>query len=49
MGGFLVMPFNLLSKSKSLNGLQYPRMIWIQIHEPETIPEIGFIPRYNIA
>ena len=30
---------SFLSKSKYLNGLQCPRLIWIQIHEPEKIPE----------
>jgi hypothetical protein len=29
----------LLSKTKYLNGLQCPRLIWIEIHEPEKIPE----------
>ncbi|MFC1971023.1 DUF2779 domain-containing protein [Chloroflexota bacterium] len=33
------MPFNLLSKSRYMNGLQCPRYIWIQFHEPEKIPE----------
>jgi len=33
------MPFGLLSKSLYLNGLQCPRYIWIQFHEPERIPE----------
>jgi len=33
------MPYKLLSKSKYLTGLQCPRLIWIQIHEPEKIPE----------
>jgi len=33
------MPSILLSKSKYLTGLQCPRLIWIQIHEPEKIPE----------
>ncbi len=29
----------LLSKSKYLTGLQCPRLIWTQFHEPEKIPE----------
>ena len=29
----------LLSKTKYLTGLQCPRLIWIQFHEPEKIPE----------
>ncbi|MAF85821.1 MAG: hypothetical protein CL875_05015, partial [Dehalococcoidales bacterium] len=33
------MPLRLLSKSKYLNGIQCPRLIWIQINEPEKIPE----------
>jgi len=33
------MPSIMLSKSKYLNGLQCPRLLWIQIHEPEKIPE----------
>ncbi len=33
------MPFKLLSKSKYMTGLQCPRLIWIQFHEPAKIPE----------
>jgi len=33
------MPFNLLSKSKYITGLQCPRLIWTQFHEPEKLPE----------
>ncbi|MFC2033414.1 DUF2779 domain-containing protein [Chloroflexota bacterium] len=33
------MPFRLLSKTKYLTGLQCPRLIWIEIHEPRKIPE----------
>ena len=29
----------LLSKTKYITGLQCPRLIWIQIHEPEKVPE----------
>jgi len=40
------MPFNLLSKSGYLNGLQCPRYIWIQFHEPERIPETDTVTQY---
>ncbi len=33
------MASQLLSKSKYLSGLQCPRLIWIEIHEPGKIPE----------
>jgi len=33
------MPFNLLSKTKYITGLQCPRLIWIEVNEPEKIPE----------
>jgi len=33
------MPFDLLSKTKYITGLQCPRLIWTEIHEPEKIPE----------
>ena len=33
------MPFELLSKSKYMTGLQCPRLIWIQFHESAKIPE----------
>lgn len=33
------MPYNLLSKSKYINGLQCPKLLWVQIKEPERIPE----------
>ena len=33
------MPFRLLSKLKYMTGLQCPRLIWIQFHEPAKIPE----------
>ena len=33
------MPFQLLSKSKYMTGLQCPRLIWIQFHEPAKMPE----------
>jgi len=33
------MPMKILSKTKYLDGLQCPRLIWTQFHEPERIPE----------
>ncbi|MFC1969363.1 hypothetical protein ACFLVF_02610 [Chloroflexota bacterium] len=36
----------LLSKSKYLSGLQCPRLIWTQIHEPEKIPETDPVTQY---
>ena len=40
------MPFKLLSKSKYMTGLQCPRLIWIQFHEPAKIPEIDPVTQY---
>ena len=40
------MPFNLLSKSKYITGLQCPRLIWVQFHEPEKIPETDPITQH---
>jgi len=40
------MPSRLLSKSKYLNGLQCPRLLWIQINEPEQIPETDPVTQY---
>ncbi len=40
------MPMKILSKTKYLNGLQCPRLIWITIHEPETIPETDPVTQY---
>jgi hypothetical protein len=37
----------LLSKSKYLTGLQCPKYLWIQIHEPERIPEVDAITQYT--
>ena len=36
----------LLSKSKYLSGLQCPRLIWTQFHEPEKIPETDPVTQY---
>ncbi len=40
------MPFKLLSKSKYMTGLQCPRLIWIQFHEPAKIPEVDPSTQY---
>ncbi|MFC2038633.1 DUF2779 domain-containing protein [Chloroflexota bacterium] len=40
------MPFNLLSKSRYMNGLQCPRYIWIQFHEPKRIPQTDTITQH---
>lgn len=40
------MPFDLLSKTRYLNGLQCPRYIWIQFHEPERISEPDTTTQY---
>ena len=36
----------LLSKSKYLVGLQCPKYLWLQIHEPEKIPETDAVTQY---
>ncbi|MBA7664009.1 hypothetical protein ES703_72059 [subsurface metagenome] len=36
----------LLSKTKYITGLQCPRLIWIEIHEPEKIPETDPVTQY---
>jgi len=36
----------ILSKSRYLNGLQCPRYIWMQFHEPEKIPETDTVTQY---
>ena len=35
-----------LSKTKYLTGLQCQRLIWIEIHEPEKIPETDPVTQY---
>jgi hypothetical protein len=40
------MPSHLLSKSKYLNGLQCPKLLWVQINEPERIPETDPVTQY---
>ncbi len=41
----MVLPI-MLSKSRYLNGLQCPRYVWIQFHEPERIPETDPVTQY---
>ena len=36
----------LLSKSKYLTGLQCPKYLWTQIHEPGIIPEADAVTQY---
>lgn len=36
----------ILSKSSYLNGLQCPRYVWMQFHEPEKIPETDTVTQY---
>ena len=36
----------MLSKSKYLAGLQCPRYLWVQVHEPERIPETDAVTQY---
>ena len=36
----------LLSKTKYLTGLQCPRLIWTQLHEPELIPKADPVTQY---
>jgi hypothetical protein len=40
------MPYKLLSKSKYLSGLQCPKYLWIQVNEPERIPETDPVTQY---
>ena len=40
------MPLQLLTKSKYLAGLQCPKYLWIQIHEPERIPEADAVTQH---
>jgi hypothetical protein len=37
----------LLSKSKYLTGLQCPKYLWKQIHEPERIPAVDAVTQYT--
>jgi hypothetical protein len=36
----------LLSKSKYISGLQCPKLLWTQINEPESIPELDTVTQY---
>ncbi len=40
------MASHILSKTNYLTGLQCPRLIWIEIHEPEKIPETDPVTQY---
>ncbi|MFC2026837.1 DUF2779 domain-containing protein [Chloroflexota bacterium] len=40
------MPFNLLSKSKYIAGLQCPKLLWVQINDPRSIPEPDLETQY---
>ncbi len=40
------MTSKLLTKSKYLNGLQCPKLLWIQTNEPEQIPKTGPVIQY---
>jgi len=39
----------LLSKSKYLTGLQCPKYLWIQSHQPERIPEADAVTQYTFG
>lgn len=36
----------LLSKSKYISGLQCPKLLWTQINQPESIPELDIVTQY---
>jgi hypothetical protein len=36
----------LLSKSKYVTGLQCPKLLWVQVHEPKRIPETDALTQY---
>jgi len=40
------MASQLLSKTKYINGLQCPKLLWIQTNEPERIPETDTVTQY---
>jgi hypothetical protein len=40
------MPSKLLTKSKYISGLQCLKCLWIQINEPEKIPETGIVKQH---
>jgi len=39
----------LLSKSKYISGLQCPKLLWILINQPESIPELDIVTQYIFA
>ena len=41
-----VMPNKLISKSKYISGLQCPKLLWVQVNEPERIPETDSVTQY---
>jgi hypothetical protein len=40
------MPSKLLTKSKYISGLQCPKILWTEINEPESIPEVDTVTQY---
>ena len=40
------MASQLLSKSKYLSGLQCPKLLWVEINDPERIPETDPVTQY---
>jgi len=36
----------LLSKSKYLTGLQCPKLLWVEVHEPKRIPAVDAVTQY---
>ncbi len=40
------MPFKLLSKSKYLTGLQCPKLLWLEINDPERLPSIDLSTQF---
>ena len=40
------MPFKLLSKSKYLNGLQCPKLLWVQINDPKRLPQVDLSTQF---
>jgi len=41
------MPDRMLSKSRYLNGLQCPKLLWVATNEPERIPEPDAATQYR--
>ena len=40
------MPFKLLSKSKYLTGLQCPKLLWLEINDPERLPQVDLATQF---